>query len=148
MSQIKLPQLKINLKKINDQPGEDNLQWSQINPSCLLSYLGIKGYGGFKTGVTTTAANKNAVKLLGYWDIFKNYYANKQEEKAYFIGSNDPIEATINTTPVVNPNNINQTEGTVKVNGTIKINDPNQIYTENNVILWITQTIGHSPSLS
>jgi len=145
MSQIKLPQLKVNLKKFMDQPGEDNLQWSQVNPSCLLSYLGIKGYGGFKTGVTTTVASKNAVKLLGYWDIFKNYYANKQEKIAYFIGSNDPIEATINTTPVINPNNINQAEGTVKVNATIKINDPSKIYTENNVKLWITQKIGHSP---
>ena len=41
--------------------------------------------------------------------------------------------------------NINQTEGTVKVDGAIKIKDPNQIYTENNVTLWVTQKIGHSP---
>ena len=23
--------------------------------------------------------------MLAYWDIFKSYYANKQEEKAYYI---------------------------------------------------------------
>ena len=129
----------------HDNPGEDNLQWSQINPSCLLSYLGIKGYGGFKKGVTTTTANKNAVKLLGYWDIFKNYYANKQEEKAYFIGSNDPIKAKINQIPITNPNNITQAEGTVATGEAIKIEDPSKIYTENNVLLWVTQRIGHSP---
>ena len=121
MSQIKLPQLKLN--KINDQPGEDNLQWSQVNPSCLLSYLGIKGYGGFKRGVTTTVASKNAVKLLGYWDIFKNYYANKQEEIAYFIGNNDPMEIEINTNTVDNNDNIPQNIGTVQNDSKIVIAD-------------------------
>lgn len=145
MSQIKLPQLKINLKKLNDQPGEDNLQWSQVNPSCLLSYLGIKGYGGFKTSVTTTVANKNAVKLLGYWDIFKNYYANKQEEKAYFIGSNDPMEIEINTNTVDNNDNIPQNIGTVQNDSKIVIADPLKIYNEYNITFWVTQTIGHSP---
>lgn len=145
MSQIKLPQLKINLKKLNDQPGEDNLQWSQVNPSCLLSYLGIKGYGGFKKNVATTTANKNATKILGYWDIFKNYYANKQEKKAYFIGSNDPINATINNKSISNPDNIPQQEGTVKQSEIISINDPGKVYTARNITLWVTQTIGHSP---
>lgn len=145
MSQIKLPQLKVNLKKLTDQPGEDNLQWTQVNPSCLLSYLGIKGYGGFRTGVTTTSASKNAVKLLGYWDIFKNYYANKQEDKAYYIGSNDKIQAVINSKKVENPNNISQTNGLIKKDQVIAINDPAKIYTANNVTMWVTQTIGHSP---
>lgn len=145
MSQIKLPQLKVNLNKLNDQPGEDNLQWSQVNPSCLLSYLGIKGYGGFKTDVTTTVASKNAVKLLGYWDIFKNYYANKQEEIAYFIGSNDPMEIEINTNTVDNNDNIPQNIGTVQNDSKIVITDPLKIYNEYNITFWVTQTIGHSP---
>lgn len=145
MSQIKLPQLKVNLKKINDQPGEDDLQWSQVNPSCLLSYLGIKGYGGFVTGAATTQASKNAVKILGYWDIFKNYYANKQEETAYFIGSNDPMEIEIDTNTVDNNNNIPQNIGTVKNNSKIVISDPLKIYNEYNVTFWVTQTLGHSP---
>lgn len=145
MNQIKLPQLKVNLSKLNDQPGEDNLQWSQVNPSCLLSYLGIKGYGGFKTGVTNTVARKNAIKLLGYWDIFKNYYANKQEETAYFIGSNDPMSIEISGNKIPNPNNIPQNLGTVDDNGEIAIEDPLKIYKSKNVTFWVTQTIGHSP---
>lgn len=145
MSQIKLPQLKVDLKKLNDQAGEDNLQWSQVNPSCLLSYLGIKGYGGFKTTVPTTTARKNATKVLGYWDIFKNYYANKQESKAYYIGSNDPLSVNIDNSQVDNPNNIPQQIGTVNEDSTITINDPQHIYNEYNVTLWVTQTLGHSP---
>ena len=47
------------------------------------------------TTATTPAAQKNAVKVLGYWDIFKNYYANKQEENYYMIGSNDPLSIKI-----------------------------------------------------
>lgn len=146
MSQIKLPQLKVNLKKLNDQPSEDNLQWSQVNPSCLLSYLGIKGYGGFTTNAATTVASKNAVKLLGYWDIFKNYYANKQEEKAYFIGSNDPLSVNIDNSKIENPNNISQQIGTVNEESTIIIEDPTKIYNEHNITLWVTQTIGQSPT--
>ena len=145
MSQIKLPQLVVNLKKNTDQPGEDNLQWSQVNPSCLLSYLGIKGYGGFSTSATTAKASKNAVKILGYWDIFKNYYANKQEEYAYFIGSNDPINAQIEGSPISNPNNIPQSQGLVQRGNTIDIDDELKIYNENNVTLLVTQKIGHSP---
>lgn len=58
ISQIKLPQLYVELNKLNDQPGEDELQWSQVNPSCLLSYLGIKGYGGMQTEATAPIAQK------------------------------------------------------------------------------------------
>lgn len=145
MSQIKLPQLYVTLNKIQDQPGEDEKQWSQINPSCLLSYLGIKGYGGMINTVTSTTATKNAVKVLGYWDIFKNFYANKQEEDFYMIDSNDPLSININNTKITDPNNIPQNQGTVKANSTIEIDDPLSVYNNSNVTLWVTQQIGHSP---
>ena len=58
-------------------------------------------------------ATKNAVKVLGYWDIFKNYYANKQEENYYMIGSNDPLSIKINNVEVTDPNNIPQNVGTI-----------------------------------
>ena len=29
---------------------------------------------------------KNATPVFAYWDIFKNYHANKQEQNAYYIG--------------------------------------------------------------
>lgn len=146
MSQIKLPQLYVTLKKIQDQPGEDEKQWSQINPSCLLSYLGIKGYGSMINTVTSTTATKNAVKVLGYWDIFKNFYANKQETDYYMIGSNDPMSIEISGKKIPDPNEIPQNLGTVGENGEIAINDPLKIYSKTNIKLWVTQRIGHSPT--
>ena len=55
----------------------------QINPSSLLSYLGIKGFG--HTKVNQYLRSFPAIFNLAYWDTFKNYYANKQEEYAYVI---------------------------------------------------------------
>lgn len=145
MSQIKLPQLYVELNKLNDQPGEDEKQWSQINPSCLLSYLGIKGYGGMNTSATAPIAQKNAVKVLGYWDIFKNFYANKQEENYYMIGGNDSLSVKINNVAVTDPYNIPLNIGTIKKSGTIAIADPLKIYNKSNLDFWVTQKIGHSP---
>lgn len=84
MSQVKLPQLTVTLNKSYDHPTKDN-QWSQINPSCLLSYLGIRGYASLNT--TTKTISKNAVPTLAYYDIFKNFYANTQEDNFYVIGA-------------------------------------------------------------
>lgn len=145
MSQVKLPQLYVTLNKLHDQPGEDEKQWSQINPSCLLSYLGIKGYGGMNNNATTPIATKNAVKVLGYWDIFKNFYANKQEKNYYMIGSNDPLSINIDNDEITDPNNIPQNQGTVDAESIIEIDDPLSIYNNSNVTLWVTQQIGHSP---
>lgn len=86
MSKVKLPSLNINLK-YKDNPTKDN-QFSQINPSALLAYLGIRGWGLNENPNAEVFARKNAVPLLAYWDIFKNYYANKQEEIAYMISTN------------------------------------------------------------
>ena len=54
-----------------------------IYPSSLLSYLGIKGFGHSK--VNQYLRSFPAIFNLAYWDTFKNYYANKQEEYAYVI---------------------------------------------------------------
>ena len=92
MSDIKLPQIEVNINKRYDTPAPDN-QWTQINPSCLLAYLGIRGYGiNAKTTEEDITVQKMAVPLLGYYDIFKNYYANTQEEDFYIIGATQAIE--------------------------------------------------------
>lgn len=95
MSDIKLPQIQVNINKNLDLPTPDN-QWSQVNPSCLLAYLGIRGYG--INAIPTTddvTIQKMAVPLLGYYDIFKNYYANTQEEDFYTIGATNAINKII-----------------------------------------------------
>lgn len=64
MSKVKLPKLCLN-------------QDVKTPASSIFNYLGIKKFNNGK--------KVNAVPFLGVWDIFKNYYANKQEEYFYMI---------------------------------------------------------------
>ena len=92
MADIKLPQINVELST-KDNPTQDN-PWSQVNPSCLLAYLGIKGYGSINIPSGTKKIQKTGLKLLAYYDIFKNYYANTQEDKFYTIGGTPQLQAT------------------------------------------------------
>ena len=81
MSQILLPQVNMVANVINEG---DN---AQINSSSIYSYLNMRGLG---RGTESYARRKfNAIPYLGYWDIYKNYYANKQEERGYVIHAAD-----------------------------------------------------------
>ena len=124
MSQIKLPQIECKLNRTYDQPTTTE-QWTQVNPSCLLAYLGIKGYGSMTSSATSKSAMKNAVPILMYYDIFKNYYANTQEEKFYIIGNSEDLKISINGT-AVNPNAIPSNLGRIDNSGNIDIR-PNTI---------------------
>ena len=124
MSQIKLPQIECKINKTYDQPTTTE-QWTQVNPSCLLAYLGIKGYGSMTSKTATKDVSKNAVPILMYYDIFKNYYANTQEDKFYIIGNTEELTITINGKKV-NPNVIPSNEGRVNNTGIITIS-PNTI---------------------
>lgn len=105
MEQVKLPQIKVNIKTLSDTPSNDEKQWIQVNPSCLLAYLGIRGYANTpKSGEKTVS--KNALPILTYFDIFKNYYANTQEENFYIIGTSPKIKAVINSNPIPDTDNI------------------------------------------
>lgn len=81
MSKVLLPYFQAYTA--NTSIYEDDTNRGQVNPSSLLSYLGIKGFGFTK--VNQYHRKFPAIFNLAYWDIFKNYYANKQEEKAYVI---------------------------------------------------------------
>ena len=81
MSKVLLPQFEVY--SANTSIYENDTNRGQVNPSSLLSYLGIKGFG--KSKVNQYLRRFPAIFNLAYWDIFKNYYANKQEEKAYVI---------------------------------------------------------------
>lgn len=72
---------------------EQDTNRGQINPSSLLSYIGIKGFG--HSEVNQYLRRFPAMFNLAYWDIFKNYYANKQEENAYVITGIDHIWKSI-----------------------------------------------------
>lgn len=81
MSKVLLPQFEVYSANTSIYKKDTNR--GQVNPSSLLSYLGIKGFG--YTNVNQYLRRFPAIFNLAYWDIFKNYYANKQEENAYVI---------------------------------------------------------------
>lgn len=91
MSKVLLPQFQVYTA--NTSIYEDDSNRGQVNPSSLLSYLGIKGFGHSK--VNQYLRRFPAMFNLAYWDIFKNYYANKQEENAYVISGTDHIWKSI-----------------------------------------------------
>ena len=81
MSKVLLPCFEA--MSANTSIYEHDTNRGQVNPSSLLSYLGIKGFG--YSSVNQYLRRFPAMFNLAYWDIFKNYYANKQEENAYVI---------------------------------------------------------------
>lgn len=87
MSKVLLPQFEVYTA--NTSIYENDTNRGQVNPSSLLSYLGIKGFG--YSEVNQYLRRFPAIFNLAYWDIFKNYYANKQEENAYVITGVDRI---------------------------------------------------------
>lgn len=89
MSEIKFPTMTLQAAMVTDQSDEP-VDIQQINPSSILAYLGIRGVAGYDLGETFVTRNFNALGLLMYWDIFKNYYANKQEDKAFVIHATQP----------------------------------------------------------
>jgi hypothetical protein len=101
MEQVKLPQIKVNIRTLSDTPSNEEKQWIQVNPSCLLAYLGIRGYANTPNS-GEGIINKNALPILTYFDIFKNYYANTQEENFYMIGTSPKLTTTINGIDITN----------------------------------------------
>lgn len=81
MNKVLLPRFRVSTAIASIYENDTNR--GQVNPSSLLSYLGIKGFGYSKNN--THVRTFPAIFNLAYWDIFKNYYANKQEENAYVI---------------------------------------------------------------
>lgn len=91
MNKVLLPQFEVYTA--NTSIYENDTNRGQVNPSSLLSYLGIKGFG--HSEVNQYIRRFPAIFNLAYWDIFKNYYANKQEEHAYVITGVDHIWKSI-----------------------------------------------------
>lgn len=77
MSKVKFPKFKMLLS-----PTSSKYPWSS---SSLLTYLGWRNKG--RQLGSMVAVKFNAIPAIAYYDIFKNYYANKQEKKFYVIGA-------------------------------------------------------------
>lgn len=95
IKKVKLPVMDVHISSW-DNPildGKNKINTDRIDPSCLLAYLGKRGYGIVNPDMGTTQIESrfNATALIAYYDIFKNFYANKQEEDFYVISNNKVI---------------------------------------------------------
>ena len=101
MDQVKLPKLTINSRIDNLYTTNiEDLANSQINPSSLEKYLGLSGIGDVKLleskyGTYDISRKFQCVPELAYYDIYKNYYANKQEEKGVIIANGGTLQGGI-----------------------------------------------------
>lgn len=113
MSAVKLPKLEIKVEQKDAETleGSKGTLKKQINPSCLLAYLGVRSVVGYTSGSSNTS--HNATALIAYYDIFKNYYANKQESNFFTIG----IESGYIQFNDKSDNNTGWCVGTVSLNG-------------------------------
>lgn len=87
MNKVFLPviELEADQQDLFDPTTTPDIDNAQINPSCVLSYLGIRGVG-FQDSVAGTIPRQfNGVPLLAYHEIYKQYYANKMETNGYVI---------------------------------------------------------------
>lgn len=99
MKKVKFPVIDVDASDwdLNKKAiGSNDTLSRQIHPSSLLSYLGYKSFNK-ETGVNW---KWNITKALMYYDIFKNYYANKQEESFYTIdGARTLTSSNLSTVP-------------------------------------------------
>ena len=96
MSQIKLPQIKLIQYPTRT---DEEVQYNVNQPSSLITYLGITANGATKNS-NFSMREYNAVPIIAYYDIFKNYYANKQEENFYLMNyENQVTQVTAMTAP-------------------------------------------------
>lgn len=95
MKSVKYPKVGIQLSSVDktaSMPGSNGTLKNLINPSSLPAYLGLRSPE--KQGDGSGDEQWNATPIIAYFDIFKNYYANKQEEKFYTIGGESEVPFT------------------------------------------------------
>jgi hypothetical protein len=81
MSKVKLP--KAGMWLTNYKSGK----------ASLMEYMGIRKQPR-NSSLTDKIGYYNIIPFLAYYDIFKNYYANKQEERFYVMGGSTIQNAT------------------------------------------------------
>lgn len=90
MANIKLPKLWEPITRDNNVGSNKIDEYliknaNNYNPSSLPAYLGKRGLPINTTNIEMKI-KRQALFELAYWDIYKNYYANKQEEIGFVIG--------------------------------------------------------------
>lgn len=111
ISKVKLPSLTYTA---TNEKIEDSTHLT-CSSSSILAYLGWRSSTPNKT---TTKKINNIIPLLAYLDIFKNYYANKQENNFYYLVKAAYVDTTLTNNQVVY--NLTVTTQTTR-SGTIEI---------------------------
>lgn len=85
MKKVKFPYVRIVNSKITEEylEGSANTLRKQIHPSSLPFYLGYKALNSEEA--EQDRGQIQTLPIIMYFDIFKNYYANKQEDSFYQI---------------------------------------------------------------
>lgn len=100
MKKVKFPIIEIPKGKWDTKQtmmGSNGSLKKEVNPSSLPAYLGVRSLQKKENEGSSCIIN-NAIPFLAYYDIFKNYYANKQEENFYTIAGAKKIRSSNNTT--------------------------------------------------
>lgn len=90
MKQVKFPIFPISYNLYTDKnkmKGSNDSLLNEVNPSSLVAYTGVRALSTLAP-YGSTMKTLNCIKLMMYYDIFKNYYANKQEKNFYVISGN------------------------------------------------------------
>lgn len=98
MKQVKFPIIEIPKGSWDTKQtlkGSNESLKKEVNPSSLPSYLGVKSLRKKENEGSSCIIN-NAIPFLAYYDIFKNYYANKQETDFYTIAGASNIKPSNN----------------------------------------------------
>lgn len=91
MQNIKLPVADFPvLSKLPDESAKEYVERTKCNTSSLPYYLGYSGFGwndnkSAEQDYSPVTRTLPVINFLSYYDIFKNYYANKQEDDFYYI---------------------------------------------------------------
>jgi hypothetical protein len=131
MSDIKLPMMKANTSGI----ATDAV--TNISASALYKYLGWTG--SRRTGTNAVGGVlKNGTPLLMYLDIFKNFFANTQEDKFYMLKGAGEVIINFQKTYNNNDNGnypVKKTDKTVHITPTTTV-DTNVVTTLSYADYW------------
>lgn len=94
MKNVKFPYVRLQNTRTTQEylEGSGDTLRKQVNPSSLPAYLGYKALNSEEA--EQDRGTIQVLPIIMYFDIFKNYYANKQENSFYQIVGNSVFQYT------------------------------------------------------
>ena len=98
MKKVKFPYIELQSSKYSDETleGSGDTLKKDVNPSSLPAYMGYRALRTYEG--EQDRGELQILPIIMYFDIFKNYYANKQENSFYQIVGNSIFQYTTNNT--------------------------------------------------